>query len=120
MGYGVIVSKKVLKKEMERLGYVPAVMVGTEIPVFSREDEFIIDGEVQFEPISFNKFWILVKDKEIYESDDTLGAVTRAHPYVITGKEHKIKPPTPVNMNINAPRRGLVRKAVPSRVRRRI
>ena len=97
MDYGIIVSKKVLKKEMERLGYFPAVAYGTDDPEFCRSDEFIVDGEVQFEPVSFDRFWRLARklDREIREADGELwiGYKNRYEPRIITGKERKTPMP---------------------------
>ncbi len=97
MDYGVIVSKKVLKKEMERLGYFPAVAYGTNDPEFCRSNEFIVDGEVEFEPVSFDRFWRLVRklDREIREADGELwiGYKIRYEPRIITGKERKTPMP---------------------------
>lgn len=90
---GVIKSKKVLEHEMERLGWMPGVRVGTDIPEFVRCDNFIVDGEVQYEPVSFDRFWKLIRkyDYIIEEDRMDLRLYRKDKPLVITRSYLKLK-----------------------------
>lgn len=87
--YGVIESKAVLKKEMERLGWLPAVVPGTDYPEFVREDWFYIDGELQYESVSLDRFWRLIqKHRYIIEEDGPVLQLRQVHkPHVISKRE---------------------------------
>lgn len=87
--YGVIESKAVLKKEMERLGWFPAVVPGTDYPEFVREDWFYIDGELQYESVSLDRFWRLIqKHRYVVEEDGPVLQLRQVNkPHVISKRE---------------------------------
>lgn len=78
---------------MERLGWLPGVRVGTDIPELVRCDNFVVDGEVQYEPVSFDRFWKLIRKYGYTVEED--GMTLRMHreekPSVITRNYIKLE-----------------------------
>ena len=101
--FGVIKSKRILEYEMERLGWLPGVRVGTDFPEFVRCDNFVVDGEVQYEPVSFDRFWKLIRKHGYTVKEDgmALRMYRKDKPSVITRNYIKLETGRNVRTNRN-------------------